>query len=75
MFCCSVIIPPADAVGSVLILSLTRMLRFGSMVYSQSTGIILNNELADFCMKRSNKKIFPGELHLLLAQGIPTLRE
>ncbi|XP_063171794.1 glutathione hydrolase 5 proenzyme isoform X1 [Candoia aspera] len=35
---------------------------FGSMVYSQQTGIILNNELADFCMKRSSKDIFPGEM-------------
>ncbi|XP_013924830.1 PREDICTED: gamma-glutamyltransferase 5 isoform X1 [Thamnophis sirtalis] len=35
---------------------------FGSMVYSQQTGIILNNELADFCMKQSSKNIFPGEM-------------
>ncbi|XP_026572798.1 glutathione hydrolase 5 proenzyme isoform X1 [Pseudonaja textilis] len=35
---------------------------FGSMVYSQQTGIILNNELADFCMKRSSKSISPGEM-------------
>uniref|UniRef100_A0A670ZWW3 Gamma-glutamyltransferase 5 n=1 Tax=Pseudonaja textilis TaxID=8673 RepID=A0A670ZWW3_PSETE len=34
---------------------------FGSMVYSQQTGIILNNELADFCMKRSSKSISPGK--------------
>ncbi|KAL7983195.1 hypothetical protein Chor_000057 [Crotalus horridus] len=32
---------------------------FGSMVYSQQTGIILNNELADFCMKRSSESISP----------------
>ncbi|XP_015674108.1 glutathione hydrolase 5 proenzyme [Protobothrops mucrosquamatus] len=35
---------------------------FGSMVYSQQTGIILNNELADFCMKRSSESISPGEM-------------
>uniref|UniRef100_A0A8C7E6K7 Gamma-glutamyltransferase 5 n=1 Tax=Naja naja TaxID=35670 RepID=A0A8C7E6K7_NAJNA len=35
---------------------------FGSMVYSQQTGIILNNELADFCMKQSSKSISPGEM-------------
>ncbi|KAJ7309813.1 hypothetical protein JRQ81_007883 [Phrynocephalus forsythii] len=35
---------------------------FGSMVYSQQTGVILNNELADFCMKQSSRKISPGEM-------------
>ncbi|XP_070618582.1 LOW QUALITY PROTEIN: glutathione hydrolase 5 proenzyme [Erythrolamprus reginae] len=35
---------------------------FGSMVYSKQTGIILNNELADFCMKRSRESISPGEM-------------
>ncbi|XP_026538717.1 glutathione hydrolase 5 proenzyme [Notechis scutatus] len=35
---------------------------FGSMVYSQQTGIILNNELADFCMKHSSESISPGEM-------------
>ncbi|KAM3826047.1 glutathione hydrolase 5 proenzyme [Vipera latastei] len=35
---------------------------FGSMVYSQQTGIILNNELADFCMKQSSESISPGEM-------------
>ncbi|XP_053862409.1 glutathione hydrolase 5 proenzyme isoform X2 [Malaclemys terrapin pileata] len=34
---------------------------FGSMVYSPSTGIILNNELADFCKKPRNK-ITSGEI-------------
>ncbi|KAM9330839.1 glutathione hydrolase 5 proenzyme [Gastrophryne carolinensis] len=28
---------------------------FGAMIYSPSTGIILNNELADFCISRSSK--------------------
>ncbi|XP_003229527.3 glutathione hydrolase 5 proenzyme isoform X1 [Anolis carolinensis] len=35
---------------------------FGSMVYSAQTGIILNNEMADFCMKQSQRKISPGEM-------------
>ncbi|ETE70449.1 Gamma-glutamyltransferase 5, partial [Ophiophagus hannah] len=35
---------------------------FGSMVYSQQTGIILNNELADFCMKQSRESISLGEM-------------
>nr|XP_020654832.1 gamma-glutamyltransferase 5 [Pogona vitticeps] len=35
---------------------------FGSMVYSQQTGIILNNELADFCMKQSSRNISQGEM-------------
>nr|XP_060641254.1 glutathione hydrolase 5 proenzyme [Anolis sagrei ordinatus] len=35
---------------------------FGSMVYSEQTGIILNNEMADFCMKQSERKIFPDEM-------------
>lgn len=33
--------------------------RFGSFVYSNRTGIILNNELADFCIV--NRSINPGE--------------
>lgn len=33
--------------------------RFGSFVYSNQTGIILNNELADFCI--TNRSIKPGE--------------
>lgn len=33
--------------------------RFGSFVYSNQTGIILNNELADFCI--ANRSIQPGE--------------
>ncbi|XP_063000444.1 glutathione hydrolase 5 proenzyme [Elgaria multicarinata webbii] len=35
---------------------------FGSMVYSQQTGILLNNELADFCMKQSSRSITEGEM-------------
>ncbi|XP_061458457.1 glutathione hydrolase 5 proenzyme isoform X2 [Rhineura floridana] len=35
---------------------------FGSMVYSKQTGIILNNELADFCMKQSSRTISEGEM-------------
>ncbi|XP_064424028.1 glutathione hydrolase 5 proenzyme [Latimeria chalumnae] len=36
---------------------------FGSMVYSNSTGVIFNNQLADFCMLTSGTefKISPGE--------------
>lgn len=33
--------------------------RFGSFVYSRQTGIILNNELADFCI--ANRSIKAGE--------------
>lgn len=28
--------------------------RFGSFIYSNQTGIILNNELADFCTANAN---------------------
>ncbi|NXR88666.1 GGT5 hydrolase, partial [Hypocryptadius cinnamomeus] len=38
---------------------------FGSFVYSNQTGIILNNELADFCI--ANRSIKPDEPVFLLA--------
>ncbi|XP_068094353.1 glutathione hydrolase 5 proenzyme isoform X3 [Hyperolius riggenbachi] len=34
---------------------------FGSMIYSPSTGIILNNELADFCLDSSSQPVTAGQ--------------
>ncbi|XP_072271679.1 glutathione hydrolase 5 proenzyme isoform X2 [Pyxicephalus adspersus] len=34
---------------------------FGAMIYSPSTGIILNNQLADFCITPPSQPIRPGE--------------
>lgn len=42
------------------------------MVYSQQTGIILNNELADFCMKQSDRTISPGERLFGLLPRLPS---